>query len=266
MSGLLDRAAGAQCLLVLGHGAGAPATHPFMEKLAVALVAEGVSALRYNFAYAEAGRRRPDAAGKLRAVVASASRLGRRLADGAPLFAGGKSMGGRMSSSWVAERAAAPPGASPLPGLAGLVFFGFPLHPPGRPDTARADHLASVRLPMLFHQGTRDRLADIGLMRTVAARLGARAALHEVDDAGHSFDMPKRSGRTADQAIARMAEQTAIWTRSVAAGSPGSIREGRTGGDDPEDRAGLPGRTGARRLRLRRPERGDCAAAPGRMP
>lgn len=265
MSGLLDRAAGAHCLLVLGHGAGAPMTHPFMERLAAALVAERVSALRYNFAYAEAGRRRPDVAGKLHAVAASALRLGRKLAEGAPLFAGGKSMGGRMSSSLIADRVGGAPGsASPLPALAGLVFFGFPLHPPGRPDTARADHLASVGLPMLFHQGTRDRLADIGLMRTVVAGLGAAAALREVDDAGHSFDLPKRSGRTTDEAIARMAEQTAIWTREVAADSSrlGRVRVAEV--DDPKDCVGQPGRIRDRPPGAERPD--DRAGQPGRTP
>lgn len=261
VSGVLDSARGARRLLVLGHGAGAPMTHPFMEKLAGALVAEGISTLRYNFAYAQAGRRRPDAAGRRQAVAASALKLGRRLAGGAALFAGGKSMGGRTTSSLIARRGGPEAdGASPASGLAGLVFFGFPLHPHGRPDTARAEHLARIELPMLFHQGTRDRLADVGLMRAVVARLGPRAVLHEVEDAGHSFDVPKRSGRTVDETIARLARQTADWAQASPAGDAGRAAAAPWAAwPRPADQPGLAGDAGA-------PDRdaGDSSGAAGR--
>ncbi len=193
-------------------------THPFMAGLAAALVAEGVSVLRYNFAYAEAGRRRPDPRAKLLAVVDCALAVGGRLAGDAPMFAGGKSMGGRMTSLLAAARSGASNGSPPF-APAGLVFFGFPLHPPGRPGTARADHLADVRLPMLFHQGTRDRLAEIGLLKPVLARMAPRAALHVVDDAGHSFDVPKRSGRRRADVLAALAGRTAAWMRDALDGA-----------------------------------------------
>lgn len=218
VSGVLDREGEAESLLVLAHGAGAPMTHPFMAALAAALVAQGVAVLRYNFAYADAGRRRPDPPAKLQAVAASALALGRRLAEGATLFAGGKSMGGRMTSALLAGRARAP-GDPPAFGLAGLVFFGFPLHPPGRPGTARADHLDDARIPMLFHQGTRDRLAEIALVRAVVAALPS-ASLHVVDDADHSFAAPKRTGRSRAGVLALLAERTSAWMRVVQASAP----------------------------------------------
>ncbi len=213
-------------LLVLGHGAGAPMTHPFMEALALALSAEGVSTLRYNFAYMEAGRRRPDPLRRLLAVVASALHAGRECADGLPLFAGGKSMGGRMTSTLVAERATPAPVAADTPAatgagdataaLAGLVFFGFPLHAPGRRGAERGEHLARVPCPMLFHQGTRDRLADLDLLRPVLEQVGPRATLHVVDGGDHSLGMLKRSGRTLDDVLAEVAGVTGRWARRVA--------------------------------------------------
>ncbi len=212
-------------LLVLGHGAGAPMTHPFMEALALALSAEGISTLRYNFAYTEAGRRRPDHLRRLLAVVASALHAGRGCADGLPLFAGGKSMGGRMTSTLVADRAAgaraddaAAPGrlADPTAALAGLVFFGFPLHAPGRRGTERGEHLADVPCPMLFHQGTRDRLADLALLGPLLEQVGPRATLHVVEGGDHSLGMLKRSGRTRDDVLAEVAAVTARWAERVA--------------------------------------------------
>ncbi len=214
VSGIMVEAADPAALLVLGHGAGAPMTHPFMEALALALSASGISTLRYNFAYAEAGRRRPDRAPRLLAVVASAMRAGRRLAGGLPLLAGGKSMGGRMTSTLVAER----PPARLLP-PAGLVFFGFPLHAPGRPATERGDHLARVPCPMLFHQGTRDRLADLALLGPLLDRLGAGAELHVVDGGDHSLNPLKRSGRTLEGVLADVAGVTRRWLDRIAAAS-----------------------------------------------
>ena len=196
-------------------------THPFMEALSAALAAQGISTLRFNFAYAEAGRRRPDPARRLLAVAASALAAGEAEADGLPLFAGGKSMGGRMISMLAASgdtrrtpNAQRTPDAqrTPTPDLAGLVFFGFPLHPPGRPATDRSDHLARVACPMLFHQGTRDRLADLTLLRPVLDALGARASLHVVEGGDHSFKTPKRMGRDPAGVVADLARETAAWT------------------------------------------------------
>ncbi len=241
VSGLTVEAVDPAGLLVLGHGAGAPMTHPFMEALASALAAEGISTLRYNFAYMEAGRRRPDHLRKLLAVVASALRAGRDRAEGLPLLAGGKSMGGRMTSTLVAQSAgtsAAAPGhatgASTPTGIrgdsgagqqsdsfhtpAGLVFFGFPLHAPGRRGTERGEHLAQVPCPMLFHQGTRDRLADLDLLRPLLDALAPRVTLHVVDGGDHSLNPLKRSGRTLDDVLAEVAGVTRRWIDQVATG------------------------------------------------
>ena len=216
VSGVMVEAPAPASLLVLGHGAGAPMTHPFMEALAQALSAEGISTLRYNFAYAEAGRRRPDHLRRLLAVVASALRAGRECAEGLPLFAGGKSMGGRMTSTLVADRAGGANADDPTAALAGLVFFGFPLHAPGRRGTERGEHLADVPCPMLFHQGTRDRLADLDLLRPLLDKVGPSATLHVVEGGDHSLGMLKRSGRTLDGVLAEVAAVTAGWAGRVA--------------------------------------------------
>jgi len=202
-----------RALLVLGHGAGAGMEHPFLEGLARLLASRGVATLRYQFPYMEAGSRRPDRRPLLVATVAAAVAAGRRLArelaaDGGaalPLFAGGKSMGGRMTSQAVAggELAAA--------GLAGLVFVGFPLHPAGREGTERGDHLDDVPLPMLFLQGSRDKLADLDLLRPVVGRLGGRATFHVVDGGDHSFHVLKRSGRNDDEVLDELADAVAAW-------------------------------------------------------
>ena len=237
VSGLLMEAVSPAALLVLGHGAGAPMTHPFMEELARALARRGISTLRYNFAYVEAGRRRPDPVRRLLAVVDSALRAGRECAGDLPLFAGGKSMGGRMTSMLIADRAIAaslmarnsdgvssPPAASgsgPLPEAleipSGLVFFGFPLHPAGRPASERGDHLDQVPCPMLFHQGTRDRLADRALIGELNVRLAPRSTLHSIHGGDHSFTPLKRLGRTLDEILADVAALTRLWTDRVAA-------------------------------------------------
>ena len=213
VSGMMVGAPDAAALLVLGHGAGAPMTHPFMEALASALAVQGISTLRYNFAYMEAGRQRPDHLRKLLAVVASALRAGGECARRLPLFAGGKSMGGRMTSTLVAQRADRR--------LAGLVLFGFPLHAPGRRGTERGEHLAQVPCPMLFHQGTRDRLADLDLLRPLLEGLGPRATLHVVEGGDHSLGMLKRSGRTLDDVLAEVACVTRRWIDEVAQSADG---------------------------------------------
>ena len=229
VSGLLTEAHSPSCLLVLGHGAGAPMTHPWMEAMAAALADEGISTLRYNFQYMEAGRKRPDHLRRLLAVVASALRAGHKCADGLPVFAGGKSMGGRMSSTLVAERARAAalvgsdaigrPQAGDAEGTAGLVFLGFPLHAPGRRESVRGDHLMHVPCPMLFHQGTRDRLADLELLRPLLERVGPHATLHVLDGGDHSLKMLKRSGRTQDDVLAEVASVTRRWVDRVLTGT-----------------------------------------------
>src|SRR5438132_3676943 len=188
VSGLLVRPDGARLLYVLAHGAGAGMRHPFLEVVAQRLAERSIATLRYQCPYIEQRGRRPDpppvAAATVRAAVMEAARA----APGLPLLAGGKSFGGRMTSTAQA--------GEPLPGVRGLVFLGFPLHPPGRPGNARAAHLTQVQIPMLFLQGTRDDFADLKLLRPVVKRLGTRATLHLVDGGDHSFKVLKRSGRT----------------------------------------------------------------------
>lgn len=230
VSGLLTEARSPSCLLVLGHGAGAPMTHPWMEAAAEALAGQGISTLRYNFQYAEAGRRRPDHLRRLLAVVASALRAGEECANGLPLLAGGKSMGGRMSSTLVAERARAAalvgadaigrPQAGDAECPAGIVFFGFPLHAPGRRESVRGDHLMHVPCPMLFHQGTRDRLADLELLRPLLERVGPHATLHVMEGGDHSLKMLKRSGRTQEDVLAEVARVTRRWVDAVLGATP----------------------------------------------
>jgi predicted alpha/beta-hydrolase family hydrolase len=169
-----------------------------MEAVSEALAARAVATLRYQFPYMEAGRRRPDPKARLLATVRAAVRTARAEVAGLPLLAGGKSMGGRMTSMAAAEE--------PLDGVRGLVFLGFPLHAAGRPSSERAAHLEAVRVPMLFLQGTRDRLAELARIRAVCERLGSRATLHVVDEADHSFHVTARSGRSDADAMAELAD------------------------------------------------------------
>ncbi len=202
------RPADAWAGLVFGHGAGAGMRHPFMTALAERLASRGIATFRYQFPYMEAGSRRPDPAAVLTKTVRNAVAAAAQLYDELPLVAGGKSMGGRMTSSACA--------ADPLPGVRGLVFFGFPLHPAGRPSTGRADHLASVRVPMLFLQGTRDALADLELLKPVCAALAPRASLRVIEGADHGFRVLKRSGRTDAEVLDELADATRAWVESVA--------------------------------------------------
>jgi uncharacterized protein len=207
VSALLLRPAKAGWLLVLAHGAGAGMSHPFMAKLAEELAGVGVGTLRYQFPYMEERRRVPDAPAVLTSTVAAAVRTAAKAAPGLALLAGGKSMGGRMTSQAAAE--------SPLEKVRGLVFFGFPLHPPGRPGTKRADHLAKVTAPMLFLQGTRDTFADLKLLRPVCAKLGSRATLHVIETADHSFHVLKSSGRTDAEVLHELAETVVSWADGI---------------------------------------------------
>jgi len=203
VSGLLIAPAGARACLVLAHGAGAGMAHPFMAAVAEGLAGRGVATLRFQFPYMERGGKRPDAPalaqGTVRAAVAEASRLVPEL----PLFAGGKSYGGRMTSQAQ--------GQSPLPGVRGLAFLGFPLHAPKRPSGERGRHLFEVQIPMLFLQGGRDELADLQLLRPLIRRLGERATLKVFPDADHSFHVPARSGRRDADVQAGMLDALAQW-------------------------------------------------------
>jgi predicted alpha/beta-hydrolase family hydrolase len=207
VSALLSRPAKARRLLVLAHGAGAGMSHPFMEMLAGELAGVGVATLRYQFPYMEERRRVPDASAVLTATVVAAVRAAAEAAPGLPLLAGGKSMGGRMTSQAAAQH--------PLDGVRGLVFFGFPLHPPKQQGTKRADHLAKVTIPMLFLQGTRDTFADLKLLRPVCAKLGSRATLHVIETADHSFHVLKSSGRKDAEVLRELAETAVSWAEGI---------------------------------------------------
>jgi hypothetical protein len=207
VSGLYLRPRGAERLLVFGHGAGAGMRHRTMEALSAALARSGVATLRYQFPYMEAGQKRPSPQPVLLATVRAAIAAAGKLARGLPLLCGGKSMGGRMSSLAAAQE--------PLDGVVGLVFFGFPLHAPGKPSDHRAEHLADVSVPMLFLQGTRDNLAELDLLRPVCRRLGSRARLHVIEGGDHSFHMLKRSGRAAADVIEELAETVASWSAEL---------------------------------------------------
>jgi uncharacterized protein len=208
VSALLLMPATPKQLLVLAHGAGAGMTHPFMESLADELAALSIATLRYQFPYMQDRRRVPDPPGLLTATVAAAIRTARELAPKLPLFAGGKSMGGRMTSQAAA--------AGSLDVVKGLVFFGFPLHPPKRPGTKRAEHLAKVRTPMLFLQGTRDTLADLKLLRPICAELSSRATLHIIETADHSFHVLKSSARNDAEVLRELAQTTSSWAQQIA--------------------------------------------------
>lgn len=207
VSGMLLQPPDARSMLALAHGAGAGMRHPFMERIAGALAARGVATLRYQFPYMEQGGRRPDPPAVLEATVRAAVARAGEMAPGLQLFAGGKSLGGRMTSGAMARR--------PLQGVAGLVFLDFPLHPAKQPGVSRAGHLDGVPAPMLFLQGTRDALADLGLITAVCRRLGARATLRVVEGADHSFAVLKRSGRTDADVMEELATAVADWGRGI---------------------------------------------------
>jgi predicted alpha/beta-hydrolase family hydrolase len=197
VSGLLQAPKNAHICYVLAHGAGAGMSHPFIAAIANGLVARGMATLRYQFPYMEQGAKRPDVPKLGQATVRAA--LG--------LFAGGKSFGGRMTSQAQA--------ASPLPGVRGLMFLGFSLHPPGRPSDERAKHLFEVKIPMLFLQGSHDALADTKLMQALIKRLGTRATLKLFQDADHSFHVPVRAGRQDSEVRAEMLDTLVGWIETA---------------------------------------------------
>lgn len=196
----------AEWLLVFGHGAGAGMHHPFMEDVSRRLAESAMATFRYQFPYMEKKSGRPDPQPILLATVRSALEAAGKVGGSLPLIAGGKSMGGRMTSLAASTE--------PLAGVRGLVFFGFPLHPPGKPGVERAKHLESVTVPMLFLQGTRDKLADLTLLRPVCSKL-PRATIKIIDGGDHSFSVPKSSGRGFTEVSNELIESIADWTKSL---------------------------------------------------
>jgi predicted alpha/beta-hydrolase family hydrolase len=207
VSALLIRPPDATALYVFAHGAGVGMSHPSMASNAEGLAERGIATLRYQFPYMEKGGRRPDPPGIAQATVRSAAAAAVEHAPDLPLFAGGRSYGGRMTSQAQA--------LEPLAGVRGLVFLGFPLHPAGAPSIDRAEHLSDVRVPMLFVSGDRDALAEVGLLKSVVADLGDRATLHLVEHADHGLRVPVRSGRTPADAQAEALDAIAAWMMAL---------------------------------------------------
>jgi predicted alpha/beta-hydrolase family hydrolase len=211
VSALLLRPTAARTCFVFAHGAGAGMTHRFMERVAADLCDRDVATLRYQFPYMEKRSKRPDAPAIAHAVVRAAVAEAARCCPGLMLFAGGKSFGGRMTSQAQA--------IAPLPRVRGLIFLGFPLHPAGKPSDTRARHLSDVKLPMLFIQGTRDKLAESQFLEPVVKRLGASASLHSVREADHTFDVLVRSGRKPDEVMREVVDTMVVWMDIVRSGS-----------------------------------------------
>jgi predicted alpha/beta-hydrolase family hydrolase len=209
VSGLLLNPSRSRACFVFAHGAGAGMTHAFMEAVAAGLCERGITTLRYQFPYMENGSKRPDAPALARATVRAAVSKAYSLCPGLPIIAGGKSFGGRMTSQAQA--------ASPLKGVAGLAFLGFPLHPPGKPSGERADHLFAIDVPLLFLQGTRDKLAELALLKPLLRKLGRRATLHLLEDADHSFHVLARSGRNDREVMQEMLGVLTAWILSLSA-------------------------------------------------
>jgi uncharacterized protein len=207
VSALLIRPAEARACFVFAHGAGAGMTHPFMETFATGLGERGVASLRYQFPYMEKGSRRPDPPAIAQAAVRAAVAEAGLSCPGLPLIAGGKSFGGRMTSQAQAS--------APLAGVRGLAFLGFPLHPAGKPSSDRAKHLAEVHVPMLFMQGTRDKLAELARMEPVVTSLGPSASLHLVREADHSFHVLARSGRNDREVMKEILDTFSTWIGAI---------------------------------------------------
>jgi predicted alpha/beta-hydrolase family hydrolase len=204
VSALFTQGAKNTALYGFAPGAGAGITHAFMEDVAAGLAERDIATLRYQFPYMERGSGRPDPPVVCHATVRAAAQEAARLLPGVPLFAGGKSFGGRMTSQAQA--------ASPLPEVKGIIFLGFPLHLAKKPATTRADHLSDVRIPMLVLQGTRDELADLTLLEPIVQKLGSRATLERIEAADHGFHVLVRSGRTNAQVMTELLDKIAAWT------------------------------------------------------
>ena len=209
VSALLLRPDNARGCFVFAHGAGAGMSHPSMETVATGLCDRGIATLRYQFSYMEKGGGRPDAPAVAHAAVRAAVQQAARRCPGMPLIAGGKSFGGRMTSQAQA--------IAPLPGVRGLAFLAFPLHPAGKPSVARAEHLSGIKIPMLFLQGTRDNLAEMSLLEPVVKGLGALASLHALRDADHSFHVLARSGRNDREVMSEVLDTLSAWIGGRAA-------------------------------------------------
>jgi predicted alpha/beta-hydrolase family hydrolase len=209
ISALLLRPDNARACFVFAHGAGAGMAHPFMETVATGLCERGIATLRYQFPYMEKGSKRPDAPAVAHAAVRAAVNEAARCCAGLPLIAGGKSFGGRMTSQAQA--------LAPLPGVRGLAFLGFPLHPPDKPSTSRAAHLSGVKIPMLFLQGTRDDFAEMTLLEPVVKGLGGLASLHLVQEGDHSLHVPARSGRNDRDVMNEVLDALSAWIGRLAA-------------------------------------------------
>ncbi len=207
VSALLTLPPQARACFVFAHGAGAGMTHAFMAAVAEGLAERDVATLRYQFPYMEKGGKRPDPPAVAHAAVRGAVAAAAEHCPGLPLIAGGKSFGARMTSQAQAK--------APLAGVQGLAFFGFPLHPAGKPSSDRADHLTDVKVPMLFLQGTQDKLAQLDLLKPVVKKLGSRATLHLVEAADHSFHVPKRSGRNDSEVMVELLDTFAAWTAAM---------------------------------------------------
>ena len=208
VSALLLRPPSARACFVFAHGAGAGMTHPFMEQVASGLCDRGIATLRYQFAYMEKASRRPDPPALAHAAVRTAVAEAARCCPGLALIAGGKSFGGRMTSQAQA--------IAPLAGVRGLAFLGFPLHPAGKPSDARATHLGDINLPMLFLQGTRDKLAEPELIEALVKRLGVSASLHPVQEADHAFHVLARSGRNDSEVMSEITDSLSGWIGATA--------------------------------------------------
>ena len=208
VSALLLRPLTARACFIFAHGAGAGMTHPFMEQVASGLCERGIATLRYQFPYMEKASKRPDAPAIAHAAVRAAAEEAARCCPGLALVAGGKSFGGRMTSQAQA--------GAPLAGVRGLAFLGFPLHPAGKPSDARAKHLSDVRVPVLFVQGTRDKLAELPLIEPIVRRLGTSASLHLVQEADHSFHVLARSGRNDRDAMSEVVGTLSDWIGTTA--------------------------------------------------
>jgi uncharacterized protein len=208
VSALLLQPAQARACYVFAHGAGAGMAHASMEATAAGFAARGIATLRYQFPYMEKGSKRPDPPAIAHAAVRAAVAQAARCCPTLPLFAGGKSFGGRMTSQAQA--------VAPLPGVRGLVFLSFPLHPAGKPSADRAKHLADIRIPMLFLQGTRDALAELSLLEPVVKGLGPLASLHLVREADHSFHVLARSGRNDREVLDEVLDACANWIDDIA--------------------------------------------------
>ena len=207
VSGLLLKPTNANSLLVLAHGAGAGMRHRFMEGVAAKLAERGIATLRYQFPYMEKRTKRPDSEAVLTDTVRAAIGTAKKQAGTLPIFAGGKSLGGRMTSIAAAKE--------PLDGVLGLIYFGFPLHAAGRPGIERGQHLADVQIPMLFLQGSRDALAELKLLKSLCAKLGKRSELFIVDGGDHSFHMLKSSKKSDEQVLDEVVSKAALWMGAV---------------------------------------------------